>query len=103
MSNSSVGALHEREAVAKYQSEGWQVFRPQKTSMYGSQDIFNMWDLVAIKETRLHFVQVKTKDTDGFLKKLQKWRNMHPVPGVEWHLWVRLDARKSGGEKWKKY
>jgi len=96
------GSLHEREAVAEYEHMGWIVFKPQKTSMFGTQDIFNMFDFCAVKDNELHFVQVKTANTRGFLKKLQEWREAHQVPGVEWRLWVRLDARRHP-EKWRKY
>jgi len=81
---------------------GWIVFKPQKTSMFGTQDIFGMFDFGAIKGNELHFVQIKKNSTRGFLKKLEAWREEHPVPGVEWRLWVRLDQRKHP-EKWKKY
>jgi len=102
MPANSKGSLHEREAVAEYESRGWQVYRPQKASRYGTQDIFNMFDFCAVKDNEVHFVQVKTNNTRGFLQKLKAWREEHPVPGVEWRLWVRLDARKHP-EKWKKY
>lgn len=102
MTARSRGDLHEREAVAIYLSTGWTVFRPQKTSFFGTQDIFNMFDFVALKDRQLHFVQVKTNSTRGFLKKLKAWREAHPVLGVQWVLMVRLDARKHK-EKWKVY
>lgn len=103
MTARSKGDAHEREAVVLYASLGWTVFRPQKTSMYGTQDIFNMFDFCAVKDDYLHFVQVKTNSTRGFLKKLKAWREAHPIPGVEWHLWVRIDARTHQGKKWRTY
>ncbi len=102
MTARSKGDLHEREAVEIYTHTGWTVFRPQKTSKYGTQDIFNMFDFCAVKDDYLHFVQVKTNSTRGFLKKLKAWREAHPVPGVQWVLMVRLDARRHK-EKWKVY
>ena len=102
MSASSKGSLHEREAVAEYISMGYRVFKPVRCSRYEDKDIFNMFDLVAVKGSEVHFVQVKTRTTRGFLKKLKAWREEHPVPGVSWLLWVRLDLRKNS-EKWKKY
>ena len=98
------GSLHEREAVEEYKKRGWKVFKPQKTSKYGTQDIFNMFDFVAISPdgSEIDFVQVKTGSTRGFLKKLKEWREKHKVKRVNWLLMVRLDARKHK-TKWRKY
>jgi len=101
---STKGSLHEREAVEEYRKRGWKVFKPQKTSKYGTQDIFNMFDFVAISPdgSEIDFVQVKTKSTRGFLKKLKEWREKHKVKKVNWVLMVRLDARKYK-TKWRRY
>ncbi len=98
------GSLHEREAVEEYRKRGWKVFKPQKTSKYGTQDIFNMFDFVAISPdgSEIDFVQVKTNSTRGFLKKLKEWRERHKVKKVNWLLMVRVDARKHK-TKWKRY
>jgi len=50
----------------------------------------------------IHFVQVKSNSTGGFLKKLKDWREKHKVKEVKWLLMVRMDARKSKS-KWKIY
>lgn len=102
MTSASKGALHEREAVAEYESMGFTVFKPVRCSRFADKDIFNMFDFVAVKNSEVHFVQIKTNSTRGFLIKLKAWREEHPVPGVSWLLWVRLDLRKHP-EKWKKY
>ena len=102
MTSASKGNLHEREAVAEYHSMGYTVFKPTRCSRYADKDIFNMFDFCAVKGSEVHFVQVKTGTTRGFLKILEAWRLTHPVPGVSWLLWVRLDLRKHS-EKWKKY
>jgi len=101
---STKGSLHEREAVEEYKKRGWKVFKPQKTSKYGTQDIFNMFDFVAISPdgSEIDFVQVKTNSTRGFLKKLKEWREKHKVKKVNWVLMVRLDARKYK-TKWRRY
>ena len=101
---STKGSLHEREAVEEYKKRGWKVFKPQKTSKYGTQDIFNMFDFVAISPdgSEIDFVQVKTGSTRGFLKKLKEWREKHKVKRVNWLLMVRVDARKHK-TKWRRY
>jgi len=97
------GSLHEREAVREYEARGWTVYRPPKTR-YGARDIFGLFDFVAISPSgsEIHFVQVKTNNTRGFLKKLKNWREKHKVKEVKWLLMVRLDARKHK-TKWKVY
>ena len=77
---------------------------PQKVSKYGTQDIFNMFDFVAISPdgSEIDFVQVKTNSTRGFLKKLKEWRETHKVKEVKWLLMVRKDARKYK-RKWDVY
>jgi len=101
---SKKGSLHEREAVQEYEQRGWIVFKPQKVSKYGTQDIFNMFDFVAISPdgSEIDFVQVKKNSTRGFLKKLKEWRERHKVKKVEWLLMVRVDARKHK-TKWRIY
>jgi len=98
------GYRSQYEAAQEYERRGWSIFVPQKTSHFGTQDIFGLFDLVAISPdgSKLHFVQVKTRSTRGFLKKLKEWREKHKVKKVEWLLIVRLDARKHK-RKWKVY
>ena len=98
----SKGSKHEREAKKELEKNGWTVFKPQKTSKFGTQDIFNMFDIVAIKDNKITFVQVKTGSTAGFLKKLKLWKKKHDIENVSWELWVRKDAR-TGKDKWTKY
>ena len=102
-SASRKGYRSQAEAAEEYKKRGWTVFVPQK-SKYGAQDIFGMFDLAAISPdgSEIHFVQVKSNSTRGFLKKLKKWREKHVVKKVEWRLMVRLDARKFK-RRWKVY
>jgi len=105
--SSRKGYRSELEAVHEYEKRGWTVYKPQKTSKFGTQDIFGMFDLIAISPPspngcEIHFVQVKSNSTRGFLKKLREWRKGHVVKKVEWRLMVRLDARKHK-TKWRIY
>jgi len=90
------GYRSQHEAAQEYLRRGWQVFLPQKTSHFGTQDIFGLFDLIAISPdgSELHFVQVKSNSTRGFLKKLRAWQHEHQVKTVKWLLMVRRDARK---------
>jgi len=102
--SSRKGYRSELEAVHEYEKRGWTVYKPQKTSKFGTQDIFGMFDLIALSPdgSEIHFVQVKSNSTHGFLKKLKDWREKHKVKKVEWRLMVRLDARKHE-TKWRIY
>ena len=100
MSTQQKGWKHEHEVVKLLEQENYEVYRPQKVRFYGSQDIFGLFDIIAINAERLIFIQVKTGSTKGFLKKLNAWREAHPVTVVEWQLWVRMDARKHK-QKWR--
>jgi len=105
--SSRKGYRSELDAVHEYEKRGWTVYKPQKVSRFGTQDIFGMFDLVAISPPspngcEIHFVQVKSNNTRGFLKKLKNWREKHKVKEVKWLLMVRMDARKHK-RKWKVY
>jgi len=102
MNSRTKGAKSERECREELKYGGYKVFSPQKTSRFGSQDIFGKWDVIAIKGNKLRFIQVKTGDTKGFLKVLKSWAESHPVPNVTWELWVRKDMIKDK-RKWVKY
>jgi len=101
---SSKGYRSQHEAAQEYLSRGWQVFVPPKVSKFGVQDIFNMFDLIALSPdgSEIHFVQVKSNSTRGFLKKLRTWQREHQVKTVRWRLLVRRDARKYK-RKWDIY
>jgi len=101
--SSRKGYRSELEAVHEYEKRGWTVYKPPK-SRFSTQDIFGLFDFVAISPdgSEIHFVQVKTNNTRGFLKKLKNWREKHKVKEVKWLLMVRLDARKHK-TKWKVY
>jgi len=98
----SKGDLSEREAREEYEKYGWSVYRPTRCSRFTDKDIFNMFDFVAVNGDQVHFVQVKTGRTQGFLKVLEQWKKDHPVPGVSWILMVRQNLREHK-EKWKFY
>ncbi|MCW3128554.1 MAG: hypothetical protein N2V75_00385 [Methanophagales archaeon] len=95
-SASRKGYLSQLEAAREYEKRGWIVYKPPKVSKFGVQDIFNMFDLIAISPNgnEIHFVQVKTNSTRGFLKKLKEWKEKHKVKKVKWLLMVRRDGRK---------
>jgi len=102
MSSRSKGARSELEAQKILQAQGYKVYKPQKTSRFGSQDIWNKWDLAGIRQGDIKFVQVKTNGTAGFLKVLKVWNKKYIFKEVSFELWVRLD-NKHKAERWKIY
>ena len=103
MSARSKGAKHELEACIDLQRNGYLTFKPQKTSRFGTQDIFNMFDVVAIKKSHVKFVQVKTNSTRGFLKKLKSFVEEHGFfYDVSFELWVRKN-KKTDKRTWDVY
>lgn len=101
MTSVSLGRKAERDCVNDLSVEGFKTFRPQKTSFFGTQDIF-IFDILALNEVGLRFIQVKKNQTHGFLKKLKLWSETYTFPNTTWELWVRLDVKKHK-KKWNKY
>ena len=65
MSTNSKGNKHEREAVALYESWGFQTWRPVGVRRPYSKDIAGAFDLMAWTEKELHLVQVKSDPSDA--------------------------------------
>jgi len=101
ISSVSLGRKAERDCVNELTLEGFKLFRPQKTSFFGTQDIF-IFDILALNEIGLRFIQVKKNGTQGFLKKLKLWSEEYTFPNTTWELWVRLYVKKYK-KKWNKY
>ena len=66
------GTKHEREAMELYESWGYKTWKPAKSSrrigdtwVSQSQDICNLFDFLAYNEHNLHFVQVKSDESDA--------------------------------------
>ena len=102
MSARSKGARSELEAQKELEAQGYIVYKPQKTSRFGSQDIWNKFDLAGIRESDIKFVQVKTNTTAGFLKVLKEWNKKYRFSDVSFELWVRIDYTHKA-ERWKIY
>lgn len=55
------GNRSQRRAIEYYQSDGWLVDKVEKTGKFiTDKDLFNLFDLVGIKNNKTVFVQVKT-------------------------------------------
>ena len=97
------GYMAEKDAVDDLKKDDWETFKPQKVSRFGSQDIFRLYDICCRRGEYIRFIQVKSTNTQGFLKKLKidaaRYTKQTNI-GVE--LWVRKNERKDK-IRWKKY
>jgi len=69
------GAKNEREAAHAFQAAGWATYRPA-TVRYGENDIFGLFDLLAVHpdRQRVRAVQVKTNGNRGITSwQRQTW------------------------------
>ena len=72
MSRRSKGRDFEKKAQAEMEAEGWVCWRPSY-SKYGVQDILGNWDMLCVKDGKeLKFIQVKSGNVSGGMKKLKE-------------------------------
>jgi hypothetical protein len=75
---------------------------------YDSGDIFELFDLIAVREDRKPvFIQVKTNGTEGELgNTLREGRDLLPIEHVDLEYWIKYDydgwrvLRSSNGNDW---
>jgi len=69
------GAKNERQAAQCFQAAGWATYRPA-TVRYGENDVFGLFDLLAVHpdRSRVRAVQVKTNGNRGITSwQRQTW------------------------------
>lgn len=100
----SKGTRRERQAVDIYQQAGYATYRPA-TVQYGENDIFGLFDVLAVSPRHDHVrgVQVKSNTAAGIVawtRHTWLWRRLGwtteyavPVDGEGWRL---LDCTDSG-------
>lgn len=65
----SKGQTRERQAAEIYEAAGYETYRPE-TSMYGDNDVFGLFDMLAFNGDELRMVQVKSNRAAG----IESWR-----------------------------
>lgn len=98
----SKGSDRERQAVDIYQRAGYATYRPA-TVRYGENDIFGLFDLLAVSpsDTRVRAVQVKSNGAKGLrdwarhtaLWRRLGWMTEYAVP-IDGEGWCLYDAGK---------
>lgn len=81
MSNRAKGARTKRKCKEFYEDRGWQVGDVEKSQKYAkTRDLFDLFDLVAIKGARVKFIQVKTNQP-ATQKDYREWAKEHCCDG----------------------
>jgi Holliday junction resolvase len=93
MSTRLKGYRSELEAKKLLEKAGYDVYKPQKTRMFGAQDMFGLFDIAAIKGDELRFIQVKTNSTQGMKGVIEYYAKAHLIPNVSFELWVKKDRQ----------
>ena len=89
----SKGNRVQRQAIAKLENEGWHVSKVEAGGKFEkNKDMFNLYDLCAVRGPECKFVQVTTNrphkhgDYEHFSKK-------HQIPGVKHIQFVWYDRK----------
>lgn len=83
MSNRRKGARTKRKCKEFFEDRGWQVGDVEKSSKYAKQrDLFDLFDLVAIKGATVKFIQVKT-NRPAKQKPYREWAKEHCCDSIE--------------------
>lgn len=90
MNSRAKGRRNENRARDLLIEEGWEVERPNFTR-FGNKDFFNLWDLVAVKEGKTRWVQVKTNKmpSPSYRKELAAFQGC----GTK-ELWIWYDRKR---------
>lgn len=92
MNTRAKGKRNERKARKQLEEEGFQVVAPNY-SRYGYTDFFNLWDLIAVNDKQVRFVQVKSNKNDCYGKKLMKYADFPCPPNCTKEVWL-IENRK---------
>jgi Holliday junction resolvase len=105
MSTRSKGSRNELEYQRKLEGQGYITYRVKGATKFNKQvDIFGIADILAINDSEVLLVQVKTNSTSGALKQLKTWLEDHTVPSnVKLQVAVRKDGRGAKSAEWKIY
>lgn len=89
-----------KERRIQLEQEGWILDKKQKGSG-GKNDLFGMFDILAIKGHRIRLEQVKSNTTQGAIKKIKEWILLHnPNQCIEYYIAVRHDGAGARKVRW---
>lgn len=94
MNTRQKGRKNELKAKAILEAEGWDVQLAPNPSKWSLQnDLFGLWDLIAVNSTRILCVQVKTNQP-MYGKQLDRYQAWQCPPNVTKQMWVFHDRQK---------
>ena len=109
MTTVSKGYRAEYKIRQWYIDNGYEVDFKHRNRYSRNVDIFNLWDLIAVKGTHYEFIQVKTtlSGVSSFKRKSHDWLLLHGNTNIEYKI-VLVEPRKpmrwwlwsSGDERW---
>jgi len=81
----------ELKAVDLLASEGWSVYRVPPSRMFQlCQDIFNLWDILAMKEGKVRLIQVRSNRTKD-ISEHRKFAELNRHDNLSYEVWVWKD------------
>lgn len=88
----SKGNRNERRVAELYEQAGGESYRPEN-SQYGTNDLWNLFDLGVIHPPYLYLVQVKSNQSTGVTQWFADTEPFRAVPGVMTHFVVVHDGQ----------
>lgn len=102
MSNRSKGRRTELELAQLFEQAGWHTYLVPPPKKYNlTNDIFHLFDMIAIKGKRKKWIQIKT-NRKPVLKPFEEWAGLHACRLDQVEVWVRKD-NKPESERWITY
>lgn len=80
------GNRNERKAVDRLETQGYKTERPVETR-YNRTDFFNLFDIIAVKEDSIKFIQVKSNQARGQREIAKKSTFVPSFVDVEMWVW----------------
>lgn len=100
------GRENERRSVKLLESRGWLVYKPARTrfSWMGNTDIFGLFDIIAVRECLVLFVQVKTNYArPEVFRGIKEFKEKYDFKAgspvcFQVHVWSKVKNKWSCGE-----
>lgn len=73
--------------IQKLGRDGWIVWWPRKVRYIKEQDIFGVWDCIAMKKDKVRLIQYTTKNNaNARVNKIRAWMGRYDItfPGEVW-------------------
>ena len=93
MSSRQKGWKNRRKCIVWLQDNGFIADTVEKTGKFATQkDMFGLWDIVAMNETRMKFIQV-TSNRHHTHKPYRDFSKHYRLPNLSLEQWVWIDRK----------